>query len=63
MGRSMIETYDVTPRGSRTRVVHDVRVNEPGVNVLLRILVWLIMHTGRPAGKTVMQRFAEIAES
>ena len=61
--RSMVETYAVTPRGSRTHVGHDVRIDHSGVNIFLRALIWLIQHTGRPVGMTLMQRFGEIAES
>lgn len=63
MGRFMIETYDVTPRGARTRVIHEVRVQEPGVNIMLRLLIWLITRLGRPTGKTFMEKFAELAEA
>ncbi len=60
--RYMLERYDVTPVGARTRVVHDVRVVHSGIPLPLRILIWVIMHLGRPTEPTVMQTFAALAE-
>jgi uncharacterized protein YndB with AHSA1/START domain len=60
--RFVIETYETTLRTTGTYVRHEVRVRFAGVNVLMRLMIWLIQRTGRPAGETFMQRFAEIAE-
>lgn len=62
LSRYMIERYTLEPRGSGARVVHDVRVFNDGVPWYLRALVWLVMTTGRPVGRTIMQEFAALAE-
>jgi hypothetical protein len=60
--RYVLETYTIEPRGTRTRVVHDVRIHHDGLPWYFRVLIALIMATGRPVGKPVMQQFAELAE-
>lgn len=61
-GRFVIESFVVTRRGSRTHVSHEVRIHHSGMNVFVRMLIWLIMRIGQPTGPTYMQRFAELAE-
>jgi uncharacterized protein YndB with AHSA1/START domain len=60
--RFMVESYDVTPGPGGTRVVHDVRIHFPGINLILRALVWLIMRAGHPTGPTFMETFGHLAE-
>lgn len=62
LDRYVIESYDVMTRRAGTYVNHEVRIHHSGVNIFLRMLVWLIMKVGRPTEKTIMRRFAEIAE-
>ena len=63
LARYVVETYTIERRGSGTRVVHDVRIHHDGLPWYLRALIALVMATGHPVGKTVMQQFAELAES
>jgi hypothetical protein len=44
-------------------VRHDVRIFRSGINIWLRFLIWLVMRTGKPSGKTHMERFRELVES
>jgi uncharacterized protein YndB with AHSA1/START domain len=60
--RYMVESYVVSPRGTRHHICHDVRIHNPGINIFLRALIWVIQRIGKPTGPTIMQRFAQIAE-
>jgi len=61
--RFVEERYTLTRRGDRTHVRHQVRIHASGVNILLRLLIWLVLRTGRPQGQPFMERFRELAES
>lgn len=63
MDRYMVESYDVSQHGGRTRVVHQVDIHAPGINIFLRALIWLIMHAGRSTGQTYMEKFAQLVEA
>jgi uncharacterized protein YndB with AHSA1/START domain len=60
--RFVEETYRVTRRGQGAHVRHEVRIHHSGINVLWRILIWLILRTGKPQGQTIMERFRQLAE-
>ena len=60
--RFIEETYYLTRRREGTHVRHQVRIHHSGINVFLRILIWLILRTGKPQGQTIMERFRLLAE-
>ena len=60
--RFFVERYELTRRGERTRVLHEVRIHHSGVNPLLRFVMWLVMKTGKPTGQPFLERFRELAE-
>ena len=63
MDRYMVESYDVSQQRGRTRVVHQVNIHAPGINVFLRALIWLIMHAGHSTRQTYMEKFARLVEA
>lgn len=61
--RFVEERYEITRRGARTHVLHDIHIHHSGVHPLLQLLIAFVMRFGKPVGQPVMERFRELAES
>jgi uncharacterized protein YndB with AHSA1/START domain len=60
--RFIEESYTLKRHGERTHIRHDANIQHSGINTFLRILIWLIMHMGKPQHPTVLERFRDLAE-
>jgi uncharacterized protein YndB with AHSA1/START domain len=61
-GASATLTYELDDLGSRTRVRERVEFFVPGVNVVFRVIIWLISRFGRPQGETTLGKLKRMAE-
>jgi len=55
-------TYELEDLGFETKVSERVDLDLPGINVLLRLLMWLFMRLGKPSGETSLVRLKRILE-
>jgi hypothetical protein len=55
-------TYELEDLGPKTRVSERVAVNDLGINVFWRAVVWLISRFGRPTGETTLMKLKRILE-
>jgi len=59
---STMLTYTLCDLGSKTEVQEHAEILEPKLNLLVRILVWLIHRIGKPQGETTLMRLKRIVE-
>ena len=59
---SAVMTYELEDLGFETKVSERVDLDLPGINVLLRLLMWLFMRLGKPSGETSLVRLKRILE-
>ncbi|MDD2916090.1 MAG: SRPBCC family protein [Gallionella sp.] len=60
--RIIEETYELVERGGGTFLTQTIRVENSGINIFLRLLIWFIRKFGKPAGKPYLETFRDILE-
>ncbi|MFM8551683.1 MAG: SRPBCC family protein [Nitrospiraceae bacterium] len=56
------EVYDLTPIPGGTRLVQTIELNNTGIPLVFRLLMWFIQRFGKPTGKTFLATFKELVE-
>ena len=60
--RVIEETYELQERGAGTFLTQTICVENSGINVFLRLLIWVIQKWGKPAGKPYLGTLRDIIE-
>jgi len=55
-------TFDLTTRGSRTKLTQIIDHSESGANLFFRMLIWAIHRFGKPVGPTSLQILKRLSE-
>jgi len=60
--RVIEEIYELSERDGGTFLTQTINVENSGVNIFLRFLVWAIQRWGKPVGKPYLATFRDIIE-
>jgi uncharacterized protein YndB with AHSA1/START domain len=59
---SVDEIYQLSPTGEWTLLEQRIEINNSGMNIFLRLLVFFIMRFGKPTGKKYLETLKELVE-
>jgi len=62
-GRVIDETYDLTERDGGTFLQQTIAVGNSGINIFVRLLIWIIQRWGKPTGKPYLATLRDCVES
>lgn len=57
------EIYELTEHNGVTTVRQTISIEQTGINILWRILIWIVSRTGKPTGSTYMQNLRDLVET
>ena len=60
--RVIEEMYELSERDGGTFLIQTIHIDNAGINIFLRFLVWLIQRWGRPTGKRYLETLRDIIE-
>lgn len=60
--RVIEETYELAERDGGTFLTQTIRVENSGINIFLRLLIWVIQKWGKPVGKPYLGTLRDIIE-
>ena len=60
--RIIEESYELTERDGGCLLRQTILVKNSGINIFIRLLVWLIQTFGKPSGKTYLEDLRDIVE-
>lgn len=61
-GRIIEETYELSERNGGTFLTQTICVENSGINIFFRLLIWVIQKWGKPTGKPYLGTFRDIIE-
>ena len=61
--RVIEEMYELSERDGGTFLIQTIHIDNAGINIFLRFLVWLIQRWGRPTGKRYLETLRDIIET
>jgi uncharacterized protein YndB with AHSA1/START domain len=61
--RVIEEIYELSERDSGTFLIQTIHITNSGINIFLRILIWVIQRWGKPTGKPCLETLRDIIES
>lgn len=60
--RVIEEIYELSERDRGTFLTQTINIDNSGINIFIRFLVWLIRRWGKPTGKRYLEALREIIE-
>ena len=60
--RIIEEIYELSERDGGTFLTQTIHIENSGINVFLRFLIWIIQRWGKPTGKPYLGTFRDIIE-
>ena len=60
--RAIEEIYELSERAGRTFLTQSIRIDNSGINIFIRILIWIIQRRGKPTGKRYLETLRDIIE-
>lgn len=60
--RVIEEIYELSERNEGTFLTQTIRINNSGINIFFRFLIWLIQRWGKPVGKRYLETLRDIIE-
>jgi hypothetical protein len=60
--RVIEEIYELSQRNGGTFLTQSIHTENSGINVFLRLLIWLIQRWGKPTGKPYLETLRDIIE-
>lgn len=60
--RVIEEIYELSERDGGTFLTQTIRIENSGINIFLRLLIWIIQKTGKPTGKPYLDTLRDIIE-
>lgn len=60
--RVIEEIYELSERDGGTFLTQTIRIDDSGINVFFRLLIWIIQRWGRPTGKRYLETLRDIVE-
>ena len=61
-GRIIEENYELAERNGGTFLTQTICIRNSGINIFLRLLIWIIQKWGKPTGKPYLEVFRDIIE-
>ncbi|MBI5632494.1 MAG: SRPBCC family protein [Nitrospirae bacterium] len=61
--RVIEEIYELSEREGGTFLTQTILIENSGINLFFRFLIWIIQRWGKPAGKPYLETLKEIVES
>jgi len=62
-GTVIYESYELSKREGGAFLTQTIHIEEPGINIFWRFLIWFIQRFGKPAGKTYLETLRDIIEN
>jgi len=60
--RVIEEIYELSERDGGTFLTQSIHIDNPGINIFLRFLIWIIQRWGKPTGKPYLETLRDIIE-
>jgi hypothetical protein len=60
--RVIEEIYELSERDGGTFLTQTIHIENSGINIFLRILIWIIQRWGKPRGKPYLETLRDILE-
>lgn len=61
-GMTVEERYDLSERDGGTFLTQSIVVDDSGINIFFRFVIWLIQRWGKPTGKRYLETLRDILE-
>jgi len=61
-GNIIEERYDLLERDGGTLLTQTIHIDDPGMNVFFRFLIWLIQRVGKPTGTRYLETLRDLIQ-